>query len=97
VQAVLLDEEERRRRAKAERFAAMDKRAGIDRRLVEMSAAEKRKLERIEREKKEAEKRRWAWVPGGAFFKRVELLKLTGQWQCVSGAMERSVSCTPLL
>lgn len=58
VQAVLLDEEERRRRAKAERYAAMDKRAGIDRRLVEMSAADKRRLERIEREKKEAEKRR---------------------------------------
>jgi hypothetical protein len=53
-----LDEEERRRRAKAERYAAMDKRAGIDRRLVEMSAADKRRLERIEREKKEAEKRR---------------------------------------
>jgi ribosomal protein S18 acetylase RimI-like enzyme len=35
-----------------------DRRAGIDRKLVDMSAAEKRGIERREREKKEAEIRR---------------------------------------
>jgi hypothetical protein len=35
-----------------------DRRAGIDRKLVDMSAADKRGIERREREKKEAEIRR---------------------------------------
>lgn len=39
---------------------AADRRAGIDRRLVDMSAAEKRAIQRREREKKEAEIRRCA-------------------------------------
>lgn len=47
-----------RQRAKSLKFAELDRRAGIDRRLVYMSAAEKRMLERKEREKKEAELRR---------------------------------------
>jgi hypothetical protein len=45
---------------KATKRAEADKKAGIDRRLVDMSAAEKRAIERREREKKEAEKRRYA-------------------------------------
>jgi hypothetical protein len=40
-----------------------DRRAGIDRRLVDMSAADKRAIARREREKKEAEIRRC--VAGG--------------------------------
>jgi hypothetical protein len=53
-------EEAERARMKAARRAEADRKAGIDRRLVDMSAAEKRAIERREREKKEAEKRRWA-------------------------------------
>ena len=56
--ALAAAEEGERRRLKAERYAAMDRRAGIDRKLVDMSAAEKRMIERKEREKKEAERRR---------------------------------------
>uniref|UniRef100_A0A383WHY1 NodB homology domain-containing protein n=1 Tax=Tetradesmus obliquus TaxID=3088 RepID=A0A383WHY1_TETOB len=51
-------EEAERARMKAAKRAEADRKAGIDRRLVDMSAAEKRAIERREREKKEAEKRR---------------------------------------
>jgi hypothetical protein len=52
-------QEAERARVKVARRAEADRKAGIDRRLVDMSAAEKRAIERREREKKEAEKRRW--------------------------------------
>jgi hypothetical protein len=51
-------EEEERQRLRAEKAAEADRRAGIDRRLAGMSAAEKRAIERREREKKEAERRK---------------------------------------
>lgn len=51
-------EESERQHLKALKRAEADRRAGIDRRLVDMSAAEKRGIERREREKKEAEIRR---------------------------------------
>jgi hypothetical protein len=57
--AIAAAEEAERARIKALKRAEADRNAGIDRRLVDMSAAEKRAIERREREKKEAEKRRW--------------------------------------
>lgn len=55
-------EEAERARLKAAKRAEADRKAGIDRRLVDMSAAEKRAIERREREKKEADKRRCVGV-----------------------------------
>jgi hypothetical protein len=51
-------EEAERQHLKAQKRAEADRRAGIDRTLVDMSAAEKRAIARREREKKEAEIRR---------------------------------------
>lgn len=51
-------EEAERQHLKNLKRQEADRRAGIDRRLVDMSAAEKRGIERREREKKEAEIRR---------------------------------------
>lgn len=51
-------EEAEKAHLKSLKRAEADRRAGIDRRLVDMSAAEKRANERREREKKEAEMRR---------------------------------------
>lgn len=59
VSATSLNEESERQRLKAVKRAEADKRAGIDRQLASMSAAEKRAAERKERERKEADKRRW--------------------------------------
>jgi hypothetical protein len=52
-------EEAERQHLKNLKRQEADRRAGIDRRLVDMSAAEKRTIERREREKKEAEIRRY--------------------------------------
>jgi hypothetical protein len=56
-------EEDERQRLKTAKWAEADRRAGIDRKLADMSAAEKRMIERREREKKEAAVRKCV-LPG---------------------------------
>lgn len=57
--ALLQAEEYQRMLLKAAKRAEADRRAGIDRQLASMSAAERRAAQRRERERREAEKRRW--------------------------------------